>query len=225
MSDRKDISELGNNLANLSVRPSVFIGADHAGELQDVTTLSDSHKRFIRVNCSMSKEDIEELKVKFEQEGRTNSGPLFLPADDFPHLANPDECAATGEGHYYKWEHIPQEYIDGNENGPGERVLQCQFCGETMKNKDDENMNDQFSLNSGEVKKNECCGGHITNNGRSHTIDCPLEGEEKNTSISEEKKLPKRKINLVWAALISYLFICLFIAAGCIAYTIFEVSK
>lgn len=40
-----------------------------------------------------------------------------------------EECIASGEGHYFRKELIPSEFINGEEGGEPTLTIQCQYCG------------------------------------------------------------------------------------------------
>ena len=41
-----------------------------------------------------------------------------------------EECPASGQGHNFKVEMIPSEFITGVEGGEPTKVVQCEYCGE-----------------------------------------------------------------------------------------------
>ena len=40
-----------------------------------------------------------------------------------------DECPANGNGHSYKLEVIPSEFVSGVEGGKPVEIMQCEYCG------------------------------------------------------------------------------------------------
>lgn len=101
-------------------------------ELEDITTLSDSHKRYVVVNDGKGiSDELTERLIADIKRGMQSSEipePMFIPVSNLDFI---DECPATGISHDYRVEMIPAD-MDYPNNGLSRRVIQCRYCGHEL---------------------------------------------------------------------------------------------